>query len=248
MKSKLLTGLAAGLALSLSSCGSGDGSGAAEVNELNNATDSLSYAIGVNIASGSQRDQMDVNPEALYAGLLSVLKPQEGKTALLSEQQSRDFIIAYNKKIQEQRMLDQIPGARENLEASTKWLEENKNKDSIQVHPSGLQYKVLHDAEGGKSPTLQDQIRINYRGTLINGSQFDASAEGQPALFGLARLVEGWKIALPMMSEGDKWRLFLPPSLGYGIQGPPNIGPNQALIFDIELVEVIPAGGTPQPQ
>lgn len=248
MKGKLLTGLAAGLALSLSSCSSGGSSGAAEVTELKNATDSLSYAIGVNIAAGSQKDQMDINPDALYAGLQSIFKPKEGGTALLYEQQSRDFIMAYNRKIQQERMLDQVPGARENLAASTQWLEQNKTKDSVQVHPSGLQYKVLHDAEGGKSPTVQDKIRINYRGTLTNGQQFDASPEGQPVEFNLNGLIPGWRIALPLMGEGDKWRLFIPPDLGYGVQAPPNIGPNQALVFDIELLAVIPAGPPPQPK
>jgi FKBP-type peptidyl-prolyl cis-trans isomerase FklB len=132
-----------------------------------------------------------------------------------------------------------------NLEASEKFLAENAERDGVTVTESGLQYEVLESGEeGAASPTLEDTVEVHYHGTLPDGTVFDSSVErGQPASFGLQHIIPAWQEALPMMKEGDKWKVVVPPSLGYGEQGAGgDIGPNQALIFEIELLDVKGSG------
>ncbi len=138
--------------------------------------------------------------------------------------------------------LIKVQSAERNLEAAKKFLAENARKDGIKSTPSGLQYQVLTEgAEGGKSPSATDLVEVHYQGTLLNGTEFDSSyARGTPAEFPLNRVIAGWTEGVQLMSEGDKFRFFIPPDLGYGetgTQGGP-IGPNEALIFEVELISV----------
>ena len=147
------------------------------------------------------------------------------------------MMAAQQKKVEEE--------AGKNLEASEKFLADNAERDGGTVTDSGMQYEVLASGEeGAASPTLNDTVEVHYHGTLPDGTVFDSSVEReQPATFGLQQIIPGWQEALPMMKEGDKWKIVLPPSLAYGEQGAGgDIGPNQVLIFEIELLDVKGSG------
>lgn len=127
-----------------------------------------------------------------------------------------------------------------NLKLAQEFLAENANKDGVETTASGLQYQVISQgADGAASPDEDDVVKVNYVGTLINGSEFDSSvARGRPATFPLNRVIDGWTEGVQLMKVGDKFRFFVPPELGYGERGSDSIGPNEALIFEVELLDV----------
>ena len=134
-----------------------------------------------------------------------------------------------------------------NAEKAKKFLAENSKKEGVKTLKSGLQYKVLKSGKG-KTPSAQSSVSVHYTGKLIGGKVFDSSVErGQPATFGVGQVIKGWTEGLQLMKEGDKWMLFIPPELAYGLRGspspnpadPPTIGPNEALIFEVELLKVL---------
>lgn len=197
-----------------------------------------SYALGFRSAE-QMRSLENLDLDAMVAGLRDGFD-EKGESRLGDEdldQLIRDFqgrmMAAQQKKVEEE--------AGKNLEASEKFLAENAERDGVTVTDSGMQYEVLASGEeGAPSPTLEDTVEVHYHGTLPDGTVFDSSVErDQPATFGLQQIIPGWQEALPMMKEGDKWKIVLPPSLGYGEQGAGgDIGPNQVLIFEIELLDV----------
>jgi len=127
-----------------------------------------------------------------------------------------------------------------NLEEGNKFLEENKGREGITVTESGLQYEVLTEGTGAK-PTAADQVRVHYHGTLIDGTVFDSSVDrGEPAVFGVGQVIPGWTEALQLMPIGSKWKVYLPSNIAYGERGAGgDIGPNSALIFEVELLEIV---------
>jgi FKBP-type peptidyl-prolyl cis-trans isomerase FklB len=130
--------------------------------------------------------------------------------------------------------------AQQNLKAGEEFLAANAKKEGVKTTPSGLQYLVLKEGNG-KTPTKADQVEVHYHGTLINGTVFDSSVDrGEPFTFRVTRVIKGWQEALQLMKEGDKWRVFIPSELAYGKRGtqPGPIGPNEVLIFEIELLHV----------
>lgn len=134
-----------------------------------------------------------------------------------------------------------VTNAERALAASTDWLHANAKKPGVRSTASGLQYEVLSKGGGGAKPKPENVVRVNYKGTLTNGTEFDSSyARGEPAEFPLANVIPGWTEGLQLMSPGDKFRFYIPPALAYGEQGTPDgaIGPNEALVFDVELLEV----------
>ncbi|MED5387875.1 MAG: FKBP-type peptidyl-prolyl cis-trans isomerase [Pseudomonadota bacterium] len=210
--------------------------------ELKTDDQKASYALGFRSAE-QMRSLENLDLDAMVAGLRDGFA-EDGQSQLGDEdldQLIRDFqgrmIAAQQKKMEE--------AAGKNLEASEAFLAENAERDGVTVTDSGLQYEVLASGEdGGVSPTLEDTVEVHYHGTLPDGTVFDSSVDrGQPASFGLKHIIPAWQEALPMMKEGDKWKVFVPPSLGYGEQGAGgDIGPNQALIFEIELLDVKGSG------
>ena len=143
---------------------------------------------------------------------------------------------------QRQAALKQIgeTRAKANLEQAQAFLAANANKEGVQTLPSGLQYRVIQAGEG-KTPGPGDNVRVQYRGSLIDGTEFDSSyARGKPATFRVNKVIKGWQEALQLMQEGAKWELFIPPGLAYGERGRPKaIPPNSALIFEVELISVL---------
>jgi len=193
------------------------------------------YAIGFNIGmnlSGEGVEPGDLSREDLIRGLFEAL---EGKQLAVSQEQLQAAMQAFSEKMQT-RFTEK---AQKKLAESNQFLEENKKKEGVQVTKSGLQYKVLQ-AGSGASPTANNQVTVHYEGKLIDGQVFDSSIRrGQPATFQVGGVIPGWTEALQRMKVGDKWMLFIPPALAYGERGSPGgIGPNEALIFEVELLEV----------
>jgi len=137
-----------------------------------------------------------------------------------------------------------------NARSGKKFLEENAKTDGVVTLPSGLQYKVITSGEGSKHPSSDSQVKVHYRGTLLNGKEFDSSYKrGEPAQFGVGGVIKGWTEALQLMVEGDVWELYIPSDLAYGSRGTgADIGPNSTLIFKVELIEIVEGGKSAPPK
>ncbi|HKJ41845.1 MAG TPA: FKBP-type peptidyl-prolyl cis-trans isomerase [Sunxiuqinia sp.] len=191
----------------------------------------FSYALGLSIASNLiQSGVKTIEPGNFMTALEDIFTGQEPK---LTPEEA-------NKILQEFMEKQQSGDGKENLEEGLQFLAANREKDGIVETASGLQYKVLEEGEGEK-PSPSDQVKCHYHGTLIDGTVFDSSVQrGEPAVFPVNGVIQGWVEALQMMSEGSKWRLFVPADLAYGERGAGGaIGPNTALIFDVELLEIV---------
>ncbi|MCP9749225.1 FKBP-type peptidyl-prolyl cis-trans isomerase [Lacihabitans sp. CS3-21] len=196
---------------------------------LKTSLDSLSYAIGVNVGDNLRNQKLNVNPDILAKAIKDAIA--NSKSVMTSEA-SGAFIQNY---FQNQAM----KAGNENKVKSDAFLAQNKTKPGIQTTASGLQYKVITAGTGAKALET-DKVKVHYHGTLIDGTVFDSSVNrGEPATFGVTQVIKGWVEALQMMPTGSKWTLYIPSDLAYGPQGPPSIGPNQALIFDVELIEIV---------
>lgn len=203
---------------------------------LSTQKDKVSYAIGVNIGKSMQRDSVDIDLNIFLRGLKDAMA---GGKMLLTDDEAKAALTAYQadlRKKQEEKMQQQ--GAANKLEGDV-FLAANKAKEGVVTLPSGLQYKVLTPGTGPK-PAATDTVVCNYKGTLINGTEFDSSYKrGQPATFPVNGVIKGWVEALQLMPVGSKWQLFVPSDLAYGSRGAgPNIGPNATLIFEVELVSI----------
>jgi FKBP-type peptidyl-prolyl cis-trans isomerase len=198
-----------------------------------------SYAIGMMWGNTIKRSGYDLDVEVIASALKDVVADKESK---LSEAQAREAFTAYQQNMRKQ-------SAEKNRKAGAEFLEANKKKEGVKTHsvtlPDGktaeLQYKVL--AEGsGSSPNSNDVVTVNYRGTLLNGKEFDSSAkQGKPVEFPVNRVIRGWTEALKLMKPGAKWELYIPADLAYADAGaPPNIEPGSTLIFEVELLKVTP--------
>ena len=193
--------------------------------------DKVSYSIGADIGKNLKRSDLDLNAAFLSQGIKDAFA---GKL-LLSDEEMKATLQAFQTEMQAKMMAKQKAAAEKNKADSEKFLEENKKKEGVKTTASGLQYKIVKAGDGPK-PKTTDTVSVNYRGTLINGTEFDKSKE--PVSFQVEGVIPGWVEALPMMSVGSKWELFIPPSLAYGEQAPPMIGPNQTLIFEVELLDI----------
>ena len=206
--------------------------------EIKTDDQKASYALGFRSAE-QMRSLENLDLDAMVAGLRDGFK--EGGESRLGEEDLDQLIRDCQGRMiaAEQKKMEEKAGA--NLEASETFLKENGAREGVTTTDSGLQYEVLASGEeGAASPTLEDTVEVHYHGTLPDGTVFDSSVDrGQPATFGLQHIIKGWQEALPMMKEGDKWKIVVPPALGYGEQGAGgDIGPNQVLIFEIELLDV----------
>jgi FKBP-type peptidyl-prolyl cis-trans isomerase FklB len=192
----------------------------------------ISYIIGRDMATNLKKQGIEIEAESFVKGLKEVIA---GQPSSLTQQDIQTAMMALQQEMQQKQ------GAKgsENKQAGEAFLAENKNQEGVKTLPSGLQYQVLEEGTG-KSPAASDKVTTHYHGTLIDGTVFDSSYErGQPATFPVNGVIAGWTEALQLMKEGAKWRLFIPANLAYGEQGAGDaIGPNTALIFDVELISV----------
>ncbi|WP_372949854.1 FKBP-type peptidyl-prolyl cis-trans isomerase [Mariniphaga sp.] len=203
---------------------------------LETEADSAGYAIGILVGTNNKQQVenapggADINLDAMVAAFSAASKGEEG--AMTTEE--ADQII---------RRFFEAAGEKEgqvNLEAGNAFLEENKSRDGINSTASGLQYEVITEGTGPK-PSAEDRVRVHYHGTLIDGTVFDSSVDrGEPAVFGVGQVIPGWTEALQLMPVGSKWKIYLPSNLAYGERGAgADIGPNSALIFEVELLEIV---------
>ena len=187
--------------------------------------DKVLYSLGYELGKDLKRQELDLSREPLLKGVEDALS---GARPLVNTRGRHAAL----KEIKQQR-------AQENLEASLAFLAANAEKEGITTLPSGLQYKELEPGEG-KTPSVTGKVTVNYRGTLIDGTEFDSSFErGRPSTFLVRKVIKGWREALPLMKEGAKWELYIPPDLAYGPRSPRKmIPPNSALVYEVELLSV----------
>ena len=208
--------------------------------ELKTDKDKVSYSIGLDIGNTFKKQKMDIDPNILLSGMRDALT--EGKKPLLTEEQVKETMTAYSKTMREQQAEQAKVESAKNAAAGEKFLAENKGKEGVKTTASGLQYKVLKEGSGA-SPKETDTVEVNYRGTLINGTEFDSSYKrNEPASFPVNRVIKGWTEGLQLMKPGSKYQLFVPADLAYAERGAgQDIGPNETLIFEVELLKVQPA-------
>ena len=194
---------------------------------LKNSVDSFSYAIGLSIASFYKAQGIkDINNTMVVKALADA----KADKPMLNETQVNNCIVSYMQAAAKERP---------NKKAGDAFLAENKKKPGVVTTKSGLQYKVEKEGTGAK-PKVTDQVKVHYHGTLIDGSIFDSSVErGQPITLGLSNVIPGWTEALQLMPVGSKWKLFIPSELAYGDQETGKIQAGSALIFDVELIEIV---------
>lgn len=195
--------------------------------------DSVSYSIGYDIGNNLSKQSVDVK----YDMILQGIKDGMLDTVMLLNAAERQQVM---QKFQQQMMNKRSEDASKNKTKGDEFLAENKDKEGVKVTDSGLQYKVIEEGSG-KSPAKGDKVKVHYKGTLIDGTVFDSSYDrGKPLEIGVGKVIPGWTEALQKMKVGGKWKLFIPSDLAYGEQGAGNIiGPNETLIFKVELLDII---------
>ena len=207
---------------------------AQEPTELKTEKDKVNYGIGVSIGKSFKQQGMEVNVDLMVKGLKDELA---GKKLLVSDDELRKSMTAYQHELRQKQMQARQTAATDNKKAGEDFLAENKKKEGVVTLPSGLQYQILKAGEGLK-PTTADTMEVRYRGTLVNGKEFDSSGS-DTRTFKLAEIIPGWREALQLMPVGSKWRLVVPSELAYGERGMGQaIMPNSTLIFEVELVAI----------
>jgi len=194
-----------------------------------------SYSTGYRAVNDLKRQGIDIDPKVLLKGVEDAMG---GREPLLTRQQMKDVLVDLQKQITEEQERQMKEEAAKNLAEGRAFLEANSKKEGVKELPDGLQYKVLREGTG-LNPSAGDTVTVHYRGTLIDGTEFDSSFKrGKPATFRADRVIAGWKDALLKMKEGAKWQIFVPPALGYGERRNGRIGPNSTLVFEMELLSV----------
>jgi FKBP-type peptidyl-prolyl cis-trans isomerase FklB len=213
---------------------------------LTTQKDKFSYALGMNLGTSLRKQSVAVDPAILSRGLRDALAG--GKTALTEDQARATLMEVQTEMRKKQQEQMQLAGEASKKEGAA-FLAANKTKDGVVTLPSGLQYKILTPGTGPK-PTASDSVVCNYRGTLINGTEFDSSYKrGQPATFPVTGVIKGWTEALQLMPVGSKWQLFIPSDLAYGERSPsPEIAPDSTLVFEVELLSIQNKSGDQLPQ
>lgn len=206
-----------------------------ETNALKTDKDKLSYAIGMMTAKTFKSQKFDINSAMFTKGFLDVMNDNH---LLISESQAQAILKQFEDDQQQQQKSAEAEDAKRNLQIGQEFLEKNKRKPGVVTLKSGLQYEILTKGTGN-SPGPKDSVTVNYEGKTINGNVFDSSyARGKPATFVVGQVIKGWQEALQLMKPGATWNLYIPADLAYGSYNVPNIGPNQVLIFKVELISV----------
>jgi FKBP-type peptidyl-prolyl cis-trans isomerase FklB len=209
---------------------------AAETTVLKTEKDKVSYGIGMEFGKNMKRQSIDIDPDILARGIKDAFL---GEKLLLSEEELRTTMENFRSKMMAKQQSQMKVIGEKNKKEGEAFLAENKKKKGVLSLPSGLQYIVVKAGEGDK-PEATDTVTVHYRGSLIDGTEFDSSySRGQPASFRVDGVIPGWTEALQLMNTGSKWQIFIPSNLAYGERGAGGrIGPNATLIFDVELISI----------
>ena len=195
-----------------------------------------SYAIGVNFARGLARDNVPLDMDVFILGVTDVL---EGREQRLTDDEIGEAFQQLRTQLQDQQQQQFAENAQRNIDEGEAYLAENGKREGVTTTASGLQYEVLTQGTGTR-PSAADRVSVHYRGTLIDGTEFDGSLDGDPVSFPVNGVIPGWIEALQLMPVGSKYRLVIPSNLAYGERGSgPVIGPNATLIFEVELLEIL---------
>ncbi len=209
--------------------------GAQETPALESQKEKVSYGIGVDVARNLKRQGVDVEADLMIRGMRDEL---EGRTLLIPDRELRRIMTAFQTELRAKQMQAAKVAGDENRKKGDAFLAENKSKAGVVTLPSGLQYRILKEGKG-KKPTDNDSVVCHYRGTRIDGTEFDRSEDGKPATFKVTGVIPGYREALKLMPVGSRWQLFIPPQLAYGERGAGfEIGPNETLVFELELVAI----------
>jgi FKBP-type peptidyl-prolyl cis-trans isomerase FklB len=208
---------------------------AADKAELKDQKDKESYSLGYQFGQALKGQGLDLNLDIYTSGIRDALG---GKEPQMSQEEIRATIMDLQKRTMATQQKSLKEQGDKNLAEGKAFLAENGKKKEVKTLPSGLQYKVLSEGTG-KTPRATDEVTVNYKGSLVDGREFDNSYKrGVPANFRVDKVIRGWTEALQLMKEGSKWELFIPPELGYGERGAGPVPPNSVLIFEVELISI----------
>lgn len=210
---------------------------AEEPRALKTQQDKVNYGIGVNVVRNFQQQGMEIDLDLVIQGMKDALS---GGKLLMSEGDLRKTMVEFSTELRQKQVRARQTAALDNRKEGEAFLVENKKKEGVVNLPSGLQYKILKKGDG-KKPTDADLVEFHYRGTFVNGTEFGSTYDvGKPATVKVQEGggIPGWSEALKLMPVGSKWQLFIPPQLAYGDRGKGRIGPNETLIFEVELLAI----------
>lgn len=213
-----------------------------EAPSLETTAEKVSYGMGLVMGERMTNDLPDLQMEQFLQGIEHG-HAGDDETRRLTDEEIREALMAYQQEMQGRQQQEMDEMARKNQEAGEAFLAENAEREGVHTTDSGLQYEVIEEGTGA-SPTAEDQVKVHYTGELISGEVFDSSRErGEPVTFGVSQVIPGWTEGLQLMSEGGRYKLYIPADLAYGAGGNRAIGPNETLIFDVELLAVNPDEG-----
>ncbi|NIM68975.1 MAG: hypothetical protein GTN86_00440 [Xanthomonadales bacterium] len=210
--------------------------GSVQAQDLDSENGKLSYAVGWDFGENLKRMSGELDVDSVIA---AIRDNTAGRESQVSPEEMGTLLTALQQKLRQEQLEAFQALAAENQAKSEAFLDENKTKTGIVVMPSGVQYRVIDEGTGSR-PTMDSKVRVHYRGSKMDGLEFDSSfARGVPEEFTVNAVLKGWQEVLPLMKQGSTWQVFIPPELAFGQRGNPPVGPNEALMFDLKLVEVI---------
>ncbi|EON91125.1 peptidylprolyl isomerase, FKBP-type [Marinobacter lipolyticus SM19] len=206
---------------------------------LDTTDQKVSYGMGLVLGERMKNDLPDLQMEQFLQGIEHGHEGDE-EVSRMSREEIQEALMAYQQQLQERQNEQQEELAQKNSEAGEAFLAENAEREGVETTDSGLQYEILEEGDGDK-PGESDRVKVHYTGELLSGEVFDSSRErGEPVTFGLNQVIPGWTEGLQLMNEGSRAKLYIPSELAYGPGGNHSIGPNETLVFDVELIEVNP--------
>ena len=210
--------------------------GSAMAIEVTSEKGKLSYAVGWDIGADIKRRSTEFDVEALITAIRDIVAENDPKVA---PEEMRTLLTALQEKVRAEQVEQFRKLSEENQAKSEEFLQANKSKTGIVVLPSGIQYRIIEEGEGPR-PGMESRVSVHYRGSKLDGREFDSSfARGTPEEFTVNAVLKGWQEVLPLMKVGSTWQIFVPPELAFGARGNPPVGPNEALMFDLKLVELL---------
>jgi len=210
--------------------------GSALAQDVESEKGKLSYAVGWDIGQDIKRRSSDFDVESLIAAIRDTVADRDPQ---VTGEEMQALMTALQQKVRNEQVAAFKALADKNQADSEAFLEGNKTKTGIVVMPSGVQYRIIEEGEGAR-PGMESSVKVHYRGSKMNGREFDSSfARGVPEEFVVNAVLQGWQEVLPLMKQGATWQIFVPPELAFGQRGNPPVGPNEALMFDLKLVEIV---------